>query len=293
MKTKTRDLKPLLKKLTPPVCVDIYKALFQSPAYSGPYDCFEDALKKSSGYDHPVIFEKVKASTHLMREDTAFFAQDGMSNKTPTYRYPVIATLLQQATQHGELCILDFGGALGTSYLAFRRFLGDTPLTIRWGIVEQSHYIDYGKKYLTSDSLQFFNTVEEARESIKPTVCLLSSSLQYLPHPETLLTSLFGYELDCIILDRIPTQDTGQHLIGVEHVPKQIYNASYPVWLFSYARLLSLCQAHYASVLPIECSEYPLSFQKHRIEYRGLILRSRSSVIKHKVGLGATRLTAN
>lgn len=268
-----RHIKPLIKKLAPPFCFDLYKSLFQSPAYSGPYSSFEEAKKNSSGYNTPVIFEKVKQSTHLMLEDSHSFAQDGISNATPTYRYPVIATLLQQASQHGELRVIDFGGALGTSYLALTRFLGNTALNIQWGIVEQPHYVMYGKKNLATDSLHFFDTVEEAISYIRPTVCLLSSSLQYLPNPETQLNAMFKQRFDCIIIDRIPTQTGNKHLIGVEQVPKQIYDASYPVWLFSYPTILSLCQQHYQTILPIDCTEYPLSFQKHLIQYKGLILR--------------------
>ncbi len=269
-----RYVKPLVKKLAPPVCLDLYKFLFQSPAYSGPYADFEEAQKNSSGYDNAVIFEKIKQSTQHMMENADAFSQDGVASHLPTYRYPVLAALLQQAIKQGELRVIDFGGALGTSYLAFQRFLGDTALKIQWGIVEQPHYVAYGKKHLSSNNLQFFDTTQAALASIQPSVCLLSSSLQYLPHPEALLASVFEHQLDCVIIDRIPTQDSGQHLIGVEHVPKQIYDASYPVWLFSYARILGLCQQYYASILPIGCSEYPLPFQKHLIEYKGFILQT-------------------
>ena len=108
------------------------------------------------------------------------------------------------AAQHdGSLNIIDFGGSLGSTYYQNRLFL-DSLKHLQWNIVEQPSFVQKGQQSFESDSLRFYQSIEECLQSSQKElqVILLSSVLQYLERPYSLLMEIIERKIRYIIVNR-------------------------------------------------------------------------------------------
>ena len=80
--------------------------------------------------------------------------------------------------------------------------------------------------------------------AIKPNVILLSSVLQYLEKPYEILKELKKINSNFMIIDRTPFTNRQDDIICIQHVPKSIYKASYPLWLFSKMKFISAIESN-------------------------------------------------
>jgi len=135
----------------------------------------------------------------------------------------------------GRLNVLDFGGSLGSTYFQNRAFLSAIN-TLRWNIVEQPHYVAVGKEHFEDNHLKFYTSITNCLTETQPNVVLLSSVLQYLEHPYSVLDQTQNLSCDHIIIDRTPFWDGPTDRLCVQTVPPSIYPASYPSWIFSTPR---------------------------------------------------------
>ena len=110
-----------------------------------------------------------------------------------------------------------------------------------WHIVEQEHFVAAGKAEFSTDTLHFHSTPEEAFNAAPINVILLSSVLQYLPDPYSLLKRLRGTKLP-IIVDRTPMLPDHDR-ITVQHVPASIYKASYACRWLNRRRIAGLLES--------------------------------------------------
>lgn len=127
---------------------------------------------------------------------------------------------------------MDFGGSLGSTYFQNRVFLSALP-GVRWNIVEQPSHVGIGKASFEDDYLRFYEGIAECMAKTQPNVVLLSSVLQYLERPYSVLDQIL--ELPCahVIIDRTPFWAGPADRLCVQTVPPSIYPASYPSWIFS------------------------------------------------------------
>ena len=81
------------------------------------------------------------------------------------YSWPVLAGLLEAALMNeGRLNVLDFGGALGSSYYQNLKFLEEVK-QITWNIIEQEKFVECGKKEFETEELRFFYNIEDASQN--------------------------------------------------------------------------------------------------------------------------------
>lgn len=195
------------------------------------------AAESAAGtYSESSILAQVQAATDRVIAGDAAFERDGVTFDQMEYRWPVVAALLWRASVGGgRLSVLDFGGSLGSSLRQTGTLLDEIDLT--WGVVEQPSFVAAGAAY-ASERLRFFTSVQKCVEATSPTFALLSSVLQYLPDPEGVLTAVRDCGVDTLLIDRTPMTDVDRNIPVVQHVPAQIYRASYPAWLLSRPRLL-------------------------------------------------------
>src|SRR5205823_2837625 len=105
-----------------------------------------------------------------------------------------LAALLRASVRKGSLSVLDFGGALGSSYFQCRKFL--SPLRhLRWSVVEQAAQVACGRADFSNDELVFYESVEACLKQETPDLLVLSSVLQYLPDPHKTLSELLSYRI--------------------------------------------------------------------------------------------------
>ena len=234
-------LKQLAKALTPPV---VWKRLQgfrgkRSLFFEGDYPSWQSAMDVTGGYDAPAILMQVRKAISRVVSGEAVFERDSVCFDHEEYRWPTLACLLRVATENGgRLRVLDFGGSLGSFYFQHRKHFSALK-QVRWSVVEQSHYVDCGRKDFQNDVLRFYATIEECMADGPVDVILCSSVLQYLENPYEILSNLVRVGVQYILIDRTPFIVGDNDRLTVQHVPPSIYPASYPAWFFSEQRFLN------------------------------------------------------
>lgn len=224
------------------------RRLVQPAVYRGDFASWAEARQASRGYAHPAIMEKVIASARAVRDGRAVWERDTVLFHAPEPNEPLLRALRRAATAHdGHLNVLDFGGALGSTWGQHRSWLADLP-SVRWSVVEQAELVEAGRREFTAGPLQFFASVDECVAATAPRVVLLSSVLPYVESPRALLADLGGRDFDHLIVDRTGFVDRGRDWLTVQHVPAAIYEASYPCWFLDLASFRQSLAARWASV---------------------------------------------
>ena len=160
------------------------------------------------------------------------YERDGILFDTIEPSWQVLAGIVWVAARNnGNLCVLDMGGSLGTTYFQNDRFLNDINLS-SWNIVEQPHYVKAGRAHIQDEILRFYDSIENCLNECNPNVVLISSSLQYMPDPGAVLDSLSRIGADAIIIDRTIINNFKSNIIYVQHATPSI-GGSYPCYTIS------------------------------------------------------------
>jgi len=208
--------------------------------FSGDYAAWREALADASGYDAPVILQKAITATRAVLSGKAAYERDTVLFETAHVAHPLLFALLYTATQYaGCLKVLDFGGALGTSYHQSRPFLSHLDM-LHWGVVEQESFVTAGKEEFETEALRFFPSVDACMEAVSPNFLLMSGVLQYLETPYSFLDVILSKGIPHVFVDRTMAHRLGRDRLVVQHVPEWIYEASYPVWLMDADRMEEL-----------------------------------------------------
>jgi putative methyltransferase (TIGR04325 family) len=239
----------------------------------GDYPSWADAEAASGGYDRLAILERVRDSMLKVKRGEAVHERDSVLFDKVEYSWPLLAGLMWVAAQHeGVLSVLDFGGSLGTTYFQNRAFLANLK-KVRWSIVEQPHFVACGREHFATDQLRFYDTVEDCLRSERPDVIVLSGVLQYLEHPYQQLQVLVDLGVPHLIVDLAPVF-ARRDRITVQKVPPEIYDASYPCWIFAENRLRAFLNERSHLVADFDCvlgQSLNLGWGS-RAKYRGYIL---------------------
>ncbi len=232
------NLQRLCRDWMPPVVINYLKKLFKKKSISGSYVNWTEASNHSIGYDSNEILTKVLNAT-LNAIKVGGYERDGVHFPLKEYSWPIVCGVLLGAIgRSGGTQVLDFGGALGGLYLQHKKILASIP-NLRWSIVEQSHFIDAAKKNIHVNNLDFHYSIYDYLLNSKPNVVVFSSVLQYLENPDKILDEVAKSGAQYLVIDRTPFQSQDKHAIKVQHVSKSIYNASYPIRIFSKQALLA------------------------------------------------------
>jgi putative methyltransferase (TIGR04325 family) len=232
-------LKNALRDWTPPKLLRALSAWRgNANRYSGDFSSWQDASAKSGGYDSDAILQRALHAALAVKNGEAAFERDSVLFAEPEFNWPVVAALFMSASRHnGELDVLDFGGALGSTYFQHLPLLGSLR-RVTWSVVEQPHFVAAGRSRLQDERLRFCNSIEECLENRQPRVALLSSSIQYLPDPFAVLAALADARTEILVIDRTPFSREERHAILVQHVPAWVYEGSYPLRVFGEAPFL-------------------------------------------------------
>lgn len=244
--------------------------------FSGNYATWEDAASQCAGYDSDVIFERTKTAALAVKQGQALFERDSVLFHEEIYAWQMLSCLNAVAAFHqGRLSVLDFGGSLGSSYFQHRKFLQMLP-SLRWTVVEQSHYVDFGSKNLGDGFLKFSPTMSVAIEEAQPNVVLFGSVLEYLPRPFEVLEEVCSSGIRSIIIDRTAFLAGNRDRLTVQKVSPSIYDASYPAWFLSLPKFKNLIHKLGFKILAewICDDDYPL--EGEATSFRGFFLQRKS-----------------
>lgn len=207
-------------------------------SWSGNYRDWQSAEAAAGGYDSEEIVAKAVEAARAVRDGKALWERDTVLFHKPEINWPLYAALMSVAARNnGELHVLDFGGALGSTFIQHKKWLEPLP-ACTWHIVEQEAFVQAGQREFTTDKLSFHYQIEDALANGKINCVLLSSVLQYLEKPFDLLRKLAKSKLP-IIIDRTSFHDAESRLT-VQRVGEELYKASYPCWWLDKNRIVHL-----------------------------------------------------
>lgn len=235
-----------VKELLPPFVLRYLRRLkHRRYGWLGNYASWEEAKCDAGSYDNEKIIEKVYDAIKQVKEGKAVYERDGVLFDTIEYSWPLLSGLMYASSRtQGKLHVVDFGGSLGSTYFQNKKFL-DGLKDVSWNVVEQKHFVDLGIKEFETKTLTFFYDVKTCVTHQKPNVLLLSSVLQYLEKPYEFLHEIFAYDFEYIIVDLTPFSKSGKERLCVQHVPPQIYEASYPCWIFAQDTFNAFFESNY------------------------------------------------
>ena len=215
--------------------------------FDGVFDDWQAAERVARGYADSSLIQRVEGAALLVKSGQAAWEQDGVAHDRIPEDFPQLACLSQAALANdGTLTVLDFGGGLGSAYYQTRHFMKRTK-KLRWHIVEQEQIVSSGKRHFQTEELQFHESIEQCMSVSSPNTILLSSVLQYLEDPYTLLELIAKLPIEFLIIDRHP-QTLTRELITVQKIPRKLYPASYPAWLFDMKKMDSFLSIHFEQV---------------------------------------------
>jgi putative methyltransferase (TIGR04325 family) len=216
--------------------IDLYYRHKKGWGCFGNYPTWAAALQDCGGYESDEIINKVRDAVLKVKNGEAKYERDSVLFQDDAQDENLLF-FLENIVKKGEnteggIRVLDFGGSLGSTYFQHKNALRKYQNLI-WCVVEQSHFVDIGKKDFEDDVLKFEHSVSVAMEKYKPNVLILASVLQYLDAPYDMLKMLFETKIPYIFIDRTPFLPQNEDRIVKQIVPPKIYKASYPSWLFS------------------------------------------------------------
>ena len=260
----------------------IFKRLFKKRQkyhkikdWDGNYENWEQAVSLSTGYNSDLILEKCKNALLKVKNGEAVYERDSVIFDEIQYGWDLLFALQNIKNQfNGDLCVLDFGGSLGSSYYQNRSMLNNSG-TLKWCIVEQPHFVECGKSFFENNQLLFFYSIEECLKKQQPNVLLISSVLQYLSKPYEFIDNIIKLKIPYIIFDRTTFIEGKDDIITIQKVPKEIYDASYPCWFFLFDKIIS-CFTNYTLVSEFDSFCDPLNHKinnNQKIFWKGFILK--------------------
>jgi len=193
---------------------------------------WQTALKSSKTYSDEIIFDKVKKIyNNLTDKKFEFYERDGDIFKHKLDEEDLIKFLKDKIEINNTIEVLDYGGSLGSRFFSNYNFIKDN--NIKWNIIEQKKFVQYGKKFLQNDLLSFYNSLEECFSEKKINCVIFSGSIQYLENYYEILKKIKTLNIRYIFLDYLPLSNHVKHRIFVQNIPKKIYESSYPIRIFS------------------------------------------------------------
>ncbi|MBI1770260.1 MAG: methyltransferase, TIGR04325 family [Bacteroidetes bacterium] len=243
----------IIKQFVPPILTNLYKKATSKYGWFGNYTSWQEAQNDSTGYDSLTIVEKVKEALLKVKNGEAVYERDSVLFDKIEYSWPVLATLMWIANQdNGKLNVLDFGGSLGSTYFQNQKFLSDL-MDVKWNIVEQDKFVEYGKKYFEDDKLKFYENIDLCLNENRINVILLSCVLPYVENPYELLEMILQYKFEFILFDRMPFfEDNTPSRITIHKVDPTVYPATIPTHIFNESSFTKFMKREYDLISDFE-----------------------------------------
>ena len=182
----------------------------QTLTWQGDYPDWQSAVAASTGYDQEAIFVKVRDAARAVRGGKALWERDFVLFYHEEYNLPLLSALMSIAAWNkGRLRVLDFGGALGSTYWQHKSLLQIMDV-FSWNVVEQPHVVACGREEFSSDELQFWPDMQSCAANGPVDVVLFSGVLQYLELPNKLLKQAVDLNPQAIVLGRTPFAEMGE-----------------------------------------------------------------------------------
>lgn len=247
----------------------------------GVFSSWQDALRHASGYDSEQIFERVREAALKVKAGEASFERDSILFTRPQCNFPVVAALLRAAAEdRSRLSVLDFGGSLGSSYFQCRPFLGRLA-QLRWSVVEQPHFVACGNELFQTEELRFYHSIADCLQAEAPQLLLFSSVLQYLEAPYAVLQQVRPETFPYVVVDRTFFTSGSADVLTVQLVPREIYPASYPAWIFSLQKFRGALSPPYEVLAEFDSPEGTVGNARLHADCKGFLFFCARGAVAH------------
>ena len=159
-----------------------------------------------------------------VKEGKAAYERDGYLFYEKEYYLQLLAVLYEVFFEYGECNVIDFGGSLASTFFQNKDKVIKYISQLNWNVVEQRHFVEWGKDNLEDEKLKFYYTMDEVD---KCNIVLFGGSLQYLDNYHFFLKQAADRDIKYLIIDRIAISN--ETWVSVQYVHEPIYEASYPV----------------------------------------------------------------
>ncbi len=255
----------------------IFKKKRKKGMWQGDFQSWNEAQSMTTGYDSEIILEKCKNALLKVKSGEAVYERDSVLFDSIQYSWALLCCLQKVAIENkNSLNIIDFGGSLGSTYYQNINMLQNLN-SIKWCIIEQSHFVSCGKEYFEDDQLFFQENFSQALDNFTPNVVLLSSVLQYLEDPKYWVKYVSELKIPYIIIDRTAIANFSRDIITVQNVKEEIYQASYPCWFFNENKLLNFFE-NYEVIFDFDSfCDFPLKINDDtEVFWKGYLLKLKS-----------------
>lgn len=222
-----------LKRFAPPIVTEALISLgFAGNRFKYGFASWSAAQAECSGYEDESIMNSVIESSRRVRDGNGLFERDGVVFDSPHYTWPLIASVLGAPRTNQHLTVLDWGGALGSTYRQNKPVLEASNVTVQWVVVEQKYIKEIGVAEFQNSELTFVDSLKGQTER-EFDLAIFASSICYVENPSAVIREVVSLSPKRIVFDRTPETRSTNDLIGVQKVGRRIYKASYPVWAFA------------------------------------------------------------
>lgn len=268
-------LKMVFKKneFVPPILKRLVKYSFKY-GWHGRYASWEEAQKRTTGYNAATILERVSDAAMKVKNGKATYERDAIIYNKIEVAYPLLSSLLWIGSQNkNRLSLVDYGGSLGTSYRQNLPFLQHFD-HLDWRVVEQKMFVEEGRKKFEDEHLSFDYNLEDCLRSFKEPAQLImfSSSLPYLQEPYKILDNIKQSKIPYLFIDRTAFINEANDHLTVQRVPPAFYDASYPSWFFSKEKMYNFLLQTYEEVYSFTSGQ-TLNLGLQEIEYTGSLFK--------------------
>jgi len=272
-------IRKIIKQIIPSKLIDLIRRLRKiqdSETCSGDFSSWDEVKLIGNGYDSELILDKCRNALLKVKNGEAVYERDSMLFDKVQISPGLLHGLKRAVNNNGELCVLDFGGSLGSTYYQNKAFLNSLK-RVQWCIIEQSSFVNCGKQYFEDEQLKFYTTIEECINDQKPDILILSSVLQYLENPYRWIEKFLALKIPFILIDRTGIIEKDRDILTLQKVPATFYDASYPAWFFNEKNLLQKFDTYnILSVFSSYCDSYRLKINKEdTVKWNGYLLQLR------------------
>lgn len=236
-------IKNINKRLAPKALMQLVKKTPHKGSFKRGFNSWSEASAHTTTYNTSDVFNKTLNAARLVRDGKAVYERDSVVFNKIQYDFKVLSSLMFIANIQNQLNVVDFGGALGTLYRQNKKYLDLLQLPKKWAIVEQSKYVQIGKDEFQTDTLFFFEALTQIKFEVD--IVLFGSSLCYIENAYEILGEIKKVSPKFILIYKTPFSNSTDDDIWIQNVPKFIYDASYPVWIFSKSKMLTYLSDSY------------------------------------------------
>lgn len=216
--------------------------------FTGPHASWAEAAALcDEGYASPQIVEQVRCAALRVKEGKAAYERDSITFDVLEHPWPVLSAIYRAARLKGRpVRVLDFGGALGSTYFQTRSMLG-AEWVAQWCVVEQPAFVRAGREDFEDGTLRFAAEGHDCFEGQCADVLLLSGVLQFLDDPDAWLDHMISWGASHVLVDRTPVwlDDAKPDTIAVQTVSGVIYPVKYPMRFLSRPKFLAHFKPRY------------------------------------------------